>query len=242
MFKPYWNEPVGMTRYVLPDECCDFNKSNVSLVVDSILNRPQTPREAFDIIYNFVKENIWFDFYGSIFPRASNVLSLGKGSSIGKSILLVAMARYVKIPARFWAFFINRDVFVELVPQTHIKVLHDKYLHVQPQVWMDSKWMTVESVVYDRKYLDGLLKLYGQSHKAKGLGMNVDATLGSFSKAVQNWDGKGEIECVMSNPKMEIGERIDPTDIVKSTHKKGYLTTMLNKSVSQRIERIRYGF
>ncbi len=237
--KSRWGIEVGMGRYLKPDMFCDSNAKNISRIVSSLVDKDRPFTEAVKIIYHFVKNNIWFcGPPGTLIP-SSKTLSAGKGCANSKSALLVSMFRSLGIPAYFQAFLISGTVFSEYIP-SYLKNYKEKYyLHLRPLVRIKKKWISVEGVIPDDKFLETIMKKRSLSHPAKGIGISSQHSLSKLKAILDSWDGESETFCMDSSVTTSLGEVIDVSNLYLKYRKNSIVSRIVSSMIEKKMEAIR---
>ncbi|MEZ4813057.1 MAG: transglutaminase family protein [Caldisericia bacterium] len=234
-----WGIEVGMGRYLKPDMFCDSNAKNVSRIVSSLINQDTSFLNAIQTIYHFVKNNIWFCGPPGTLNPASKTLSAGKGCANSKSALLVSMFRNLGIPAYFQAFLISGIVFSEYIPD-YLKNYKEKYyLHLRPLVRIGKKWVSVEGVIPDDKFLETMIKKYSLSHPAKGIGISTESSLSKLNARLSSWDGENETFCMDSSVTTSLGEVIDVSNLYLKYRKNSIVSRIVSSMIEKKMEAIR---
>lgn len=111
-------------------------------------------------IYEFVQNDILFGYNSSDTLTATQVLSDGIGQCNTKATLLMALLRAVGIPCRLHAFDVIKD-FQRGATSGLIAILAPKYiLHSWVEVFYEDRWVALEGVITDKKYLQAVQEKY----------------------------------------------------------------------------------
>lgn len=90
--------------YLAPTEFLDIDSAAVGEFTDSVIANAQSSREKAILLFEAVRDRIWYDPYSvSENPRdyrASSVLEAGRAYCVPKAVLLTAVCRAAGIPAR----------------------------------------------------------------------------------------------------------------------------------------------
>lgn len=138
-------------------------------------------------IYEFVQNDILFGYNASDMLKATQVLNEGMGQCNTKATLLMALLRSVNIPCRLHAFNVTKD-FQRGATSKLISLLAPKYiLHTWVEVFYQDKWIALEGVITDKKYLEAIQKKF----------INQNGTFKKYAIATNDlkntsidWDGK----------------------------------------------------
>jgi len=104
-------------------------------------------------VYSFVRDEINYGHTKSYALCASQVLDLGYGNCLSKTILLMALLRAVWIPCRFHAMTVNRVIFRGLLRGICYKMVKKQQYHACVEILFNNKWLDLEGHIIDRAYL-----------------------------------------------------------------------------------------
>lgn len=118
---------------------------------------------------------------------ATQVLNDGMGQCNTKATLLMALLRAVNIPCRLHAFDVTKD-FQRGATSKLISLLAPKYiLHTWVEVFYQDRWIALEGVITDKKYLEAIQKKFfnhGGTFKKYAIATN------DLKNTSIGWDGK----------------------------------------------------
>lgn len=123
-------------------------------------------------VYDFVKNEIRFGYNAEEEIPASRVLGEGVGHCNTKATLLMALLRSVELPCRFHAFLIDKRIQEGLFPWIIYRLLPPAIGHSWVEVWNEERWMALEGVILDERYLNGVRKRFHE-HKGRFCGFAV---------------------------------------------------------------------
>lgn len=137
-------------------------------------------RERAIALHDFVRDHVPFGFIASPHDSpASEVLSRRLGCAIAKGTLFAALLRAAGIPARMRFLEIDAGLFRGLL------VPGAQYLpHGLVEVWLDGRWMALDSHVVDRPLLVSARRLLVREAALLGYGVHRRGT--------GKWDGRRE--------------------------------------------------
>lgn len=113
-------------------------------------------------IYNFVQNEILFGYNETDMMPASRILAEGFGQCNTKAILLMALLRGVDVPCRLHGFTIDKKLQQGLMPSVVYKNAPDSIVHSWVEVEFEDKWIALEGVILDLRYLKNLQKKNSQ--------------------------------------------------------------------------------
>lgn len=115
-----------------------------------------------EAIYTFVQNEILFGYNETDMMQASRILADGFGQCNTKSILLMALLRAVDIPCRLHGFTIDKKLQQGIMPPMVYKNAPDSIVHSWVEVEYEEKWIALEGVILDLRYLKNLQKKNSQ--------------------------------------------------------------------------------
>ncbi len=238
-----WHPPAGSGEYIVESELCDLSSKAVFQTTNALVKDLSTPKEAALAIYHFVKDSLVFQFPKTNWTRASDVLGLGGGDSLTKSIVLVAMMRLAHIPARFSARTMTTGflsgLFVGIVERMVPKVILGAY----PEIFLAGKWIGLEGATLDKSYLGKVLTILPPEKPAKSYGVADNRTLEAMVEELENWDGASSTRCQSEAVIQELGKNayIEPyiASVKKSRIQKFAQSEIVFPTITRNIARIR---
>ena len=120
--------------------------------------------------YTFVKDEIAFGYNRSDALPASEVLQDGYGQCNTKGNLLVALLRFLQVPARFHGATIYKTLQKGAIPWWLYPLAPTKILHSWVEVRWDDEWLPLEGFILDRAYLSSLQRQFPDATSFCGYG------------------------------------------------------------------------
>ena len=136
-------------------------------------------------IYNYVRDEILFGYNKNDAIPASQVLRDGIGQCNTKATLLMALLRAVNIPCRLHGFTVYKKVQKGASSGFVTRQMPDEVVHTWVEVYFEDTWFCLEGVIIDRKYLQGLYKMFPE-HKGAFCGYGV--CVNNFRSPQIEWD------------------------------------------------------
>ena len=93
--------PAGFEQYLLATANCQSNDAGIIALANSITAGASTPSQKALLIFNWVRDNINYEFYYNTLKGATGTLSAGGGNCVDTAHLLIALERAAGIPARY---------------------------------------------------------------------------------------------------------------------------------------------
>lgn len=107
-------------------------------------------------IYDFVRNEVPFGYNVTDALPASRVLRDGLGQCNTKTTLLMALLRGSGVPCRFHGAAIGKALQRGVVPGLVYPVAPAEIIHSWAEVFHDGRWVGLEGVILDDRYLGGL--------------------------------------------------------------------------------------
>jgi transglutaminase-like putative cysteine protease len=142
-----------MERYLRYTEYIDYDNESIKEKAEEITKGLQTDKEKAVALYYFVRDRIRHNAYAPLHDpdryKASTTLREGNGFCQQKSVLLVALARAVGIPARVGFVDVHdhllSDSFRQMIGGINVFPFHG-----YAELFIDGKWVHA-SPAYDSK-------------------------------------------------------------------------------------------
>lgn len=168
--------PAGkeMKKYLKETPILDFSSPPLFRLSTTMAVKIKNEKVRTLEVYKFVRDSILFGFNENDNIPASKVILEGKGYSNTKANLLMAALRNEDVPCRIHFFKVTKKLYRGLLPKSLYSLLPDKLIHSWVEVYLDGKWLAMEGVVLDRKYLKAVQKLVGKCGPFTGYGVAVD--------------------------------------------------------------------
>ncbi|NYB51830.1 MAG: hypothetical protein HVN35_04635 [Methanobacteriaceae archaeon] len=96
-----YKSPAGFEQYTVATTNCQSNDPSIIALASSITAGASSPYEMALRIFNWVRDNINYEFYYNTQKGALGTLSTGGGNCVDTTHLLIALERAVGIPARY---------------------------------------------------------------------------------------------------------------------------------------------
>ncbi|HEX4871439.1 MAG TPA: transglutaminase-like domain-containing protein [Nevskiaceae bacterium] len=137
-----------------------------------------SPREQAVAIHDFVRDRIRFGWAPAFYDqRASEVLAGGVGYCVTKTTLFVALLRAAEIPARPRFVDIRAEILEGLIEPGSAYVDHS-----YAEVWLDGRWIAVDSYIVDQPYADQARARLAAAGRSLGGGVH--------RRGRSDWDGR----------------------------------------------------
>jgi transglutaminase-like putative cysteine protease len=124
---------------------CDVDHPAVSSSAKDRANNESDPAMVTRLIFKHVRDNIRFGF-DLVRVKASETLTKGYGACWNKALLLVALLRSNKIPARMAYNPVNRE-FMRPAMGDACQTLVEPFNHCFTQVQLNGKWVTADATL-----------------------------------------------------------------------------------------------
>ena len=174
-------------RYLQATPLLDIDHPSIRRLVDD-RGWEQLPEfERIGAVYRFVRDEIAFGYNAGDDLPASAVLADGCGQCNTKATLLMALLRGAGVPCRFHGAAIDKELQHGVVTGLLYRVAPQEILHSWVEVRYDGRWVRLEGVIIDSRYLDGLRDRF-PDRRADFLGFGV----GTMSMANPPIDWRGD--------------------------------------------------
>jgi hypothetical protein len=165
---------LGATRYL------DLQHPKIRALAERLTASASCASERAVRIHDFVRDAIPFG-WAPAFDRqaASEVLASGVGFCNTKSTLFIALLRASGIPSRLHVAGITVGVLEQLIDPRSAYVDHS-----WTELWLDDRWIKLDSYVMDRQLFCRALALLRRRGGTVGCGLHVHGAI--------DWDGAGD--------------------------------------------------
>jgi transglutaminase-like putative cysteine protease len=134
---------------------CDFDHPAVANLAKELATGERDPESVSKAVFRHIRDNIRFGF-DLVQVKASETLAKGYGVCWNKSLLLVALLRSNKIPARMAYNPVKREFMRPAMGDT-CQTLTETINHCFTQVQLNGEWITVDATLdtptYDKLFL-----------------------------------------------------------------------------------------
>lgn len=124
--------PAGFEQYVSPSSNCQSDDPSIVALANSITAGANSPYDAAVRIFNWVRDNIGYQFYYDTQKGAVGTLNSGGGNCVDTTHLLIALERAVGIPARYVHGYCQFSS-------------GSWYGHVWANVYIDGQWIVADA-------------------------------------------------------------------------------------------------
>lgn len=142
--------------HLQPTPLLDFETPAIEQLVKANGWRALPENERIRQVYDYVRNRIAFGYNQRDDLPASAVLADGFGQCNTKTILLMALLRAVGIACRFHGATIHKRLQKGVVTGVYYLLAPRDIIHSWAEVWFHERWTTLEGVILDDRYLDGL--------------------------------------------------------------------------------------
>ena len=174
-----------MNDYLSETPILNFVYPSTREILEQLEVEPKSEEEKIRTIYNFVKDNIKFGYNESDDLPASEVLQDGYGQYNTKASLFMALLRGIGIPCHIHFFTIDKRVQKGTLTGLPYRLAQEEIIHSWTEVLYGDKWVNLEGLILDNRYLQNLKKKFGRSSYFEGYGVAAD----KFSDVSTEWSG-----------------------------------------------------
>ena len=134
--------PASLQQYLKATKNCEVTNSQIQSLAKSITNGKSSTYAKASAIFNWVRDNIAYQFYYNSVKGAVGTLTSKSANCCDTSNLLVALERASGIPTRY--------------EHGYCKFSSGWYGHVWTQVYVDGKWYRADAISYSNTF--GVIK------------------------------------------------------------------------------------
>ncbi len=168
-------------------ELLDYDADNIKKLVASREWMKLDEYERIGAIYTFVRDEIAYGYSSDNRLMASRILTDGYGHCNTKSILLMALLRAADIPCKLHGGTVQKKLFEGIMPDIIYGKMPESILHSWVEVAYKDKWISLEGVILDDRYLKNLKgKFKNHTLLFCGYGVAVE----DFGKIKVDWNGE----------------------------------------------------
>lgn len=132
---------INLNLFLQPTKYCDCNSPNIKNIAYKITYSCKSEEEKAKVLFNWVKENIKFEF-GYWGVKASEVLKRKGGMCTNKANLLITLLRAVKIPAGYGILNVKtKEFWQELMCPFFKKLVAPQTVHIYVGIFLNGKWL-----------------------------------------------------------------------------------------------------
>jgi transglutaminase-like putative cysteine protease len=124
---------------------CDANHPVVSRLAEQLANGETDPRKITEAVFKHVRDNIRFGF-DAVQVKASETLAKGYGACWNKALLMVALLRSNRTPARLAYNPVKREFMMPAMGEA-IQTLPEIMNHCFVQVRLDGEWIAIDATL-----------------------------------------------------------------------------------------------
>lgn len=145
-----------MDRHLRPTRLLDHQHPALFRLAEQRGWNHLAPDERVGAVYAFVRDEIAFGYSTSDDIPASQVLADGHGQCNTKTTLLMALLRGAAVPVRFHGATIHKRLQKGVVTGLMYRLAPRNIIHSWAEVQHDGRWVGLEGVILDARYLDGV--------------------------------------------------------------------------------------
>lgn len=147
-------------EYLRETELLDYGSPSLQSLISQKGWRDLSEYDAIGDAYHFVRDEILFGYNRCDTLKASEVLRDGIGQCNTKAILLMAFLRGFGIACRLHGFTASKDFQRGAVSGIIALMAPDEIVHTWIEVLFEKKWIVLEGVIIDKRFLDSVKRKY----------------------------------------------------------------------------------
>ena len=157
---------------------CDFNHSAISSLAKKLADGETNTRKITQSVFKHVRDHIRFGF-DIVQVKASETLEKGYGDCWNKALLMVALLRRNRIPARLAYNPVKRD-FMRPAMGDAVETLPETMNHCFAQVQLNDEWIAIDATLDDATYQ----KLFVPYNVAWGIDWNGKEEIRLYTESI----------------------------------------------------------
>jgi transglutaminase-like putative cysteine protease len=152
-----WQQEEAMHEYLKPTDLCDCENVKLKARASEIVEGADSPREAAQRIFRFVRDAIPFNATLDIYQKASQTLQQKVVDYCNKINVQVALLRAVGVPARCHLVRVEKVVLKPFIPRFLYDRLPNPLGHFWCECHLGGQWVACETL-FDRPLYQGMLE------------------------------------------------------------------------------------
>ena len=141
-------------QYLRPTLLLDYDSPAIqALVQQKGWKNLGSKSTQIDAVYTFVRDEIPFGYSQAFAISGSEVLNLGLGNCLTKTILLMTLLRAVGVPCRMKASMVDKVLHRGLLGSFNYRLSPDNLYHGWVNILYNGKWIEIGGHIVDRPYL-----------------------------------------------------------------------------------------
>ena len=195
-----------VSQYLRATPLLDYEHASIVALVEARGWASLPVDHRIGAVYAFTRDEIAFGYNRADRISASQVLGDGYGQCNTKTTLVMALLRAVGVPCRFHGATIHKRLQKGVVSGVLYWLAPQNLIHSWAEVLVDGRWLSLEGVILDGEYLDGLRSLLPDERGAfLGYGVGTD----NLSAPAIEWRG-ADTSVQMTGVNRDLGTFDDP--------------------------------
>lgn len=157
---------------------CDANHPAVSRLAKQLADGETNPRKITEAVFKHIRDNIRFGF-DVVQVKASETLAKGYGACWNKALLMVALLRSNKIPARLAYNPVKREFMTPAMGEA-VQTLPEIINHCFVQIRLDGEWISIDATLDKGTYQ----KLFVPHNVAWGIDWNGREEIRLYTESI----------------------------------------------------------
>ncbi len=189
-----------------------MKETNLSQFLKNVEKQNLNQEELIKYLYNFVRDDILFDFLPGIDDvSAEEIFRLKAGQCNNKTLLFFEMLKYFKIKARVHYSTIKKEIHRGLFPPLMFLIAPKEVGHSWIEVELNSKWITLDGYINDNKLFNSAVKIIAE----KGWDIGYSVAQGSCG-ASSDFSLLGDNFVQMEGVLEDLGTTTEPLKYLRS--------------------------
>lgn len=230
-----------MERFLKETAMLNYSAQEIVSLIDCRKWKDLNEFDRIGAIYDYVQNEILLGYNKYDDLTATQVMRDGIGQCNTKATLLMALLRAVDVPCRLHGTKVTKVFQRSLMPKIMAKLAPPLIVHTWVEVYYNGEWLSLEGVITDKKYIDGLKKLFPEHN-----GKFFDYAVAVVDLRDLHIDWKGEDTTVQQQAVVEDLGVFDSPDEFYSKFKQDYrglkkfmYENIGRKIMTRKVEKIR---
>lgn len=176
-----------MERYLKDTVMLNYHSQEIVGLINAHKLNDLNEFDKIRAIYDYVQNNILLGYNKYDNLTATQVIADGIGQCNTKATLLMALLRAVGIHCRLHGTKVTKVFQRSLMPKIMAKLAPPLIVHTWAEVYYNGEWLSLEGVITDKAYINGLKKLLPE-HKGKFFDYAV--AVKDFDDLHIDWNGE----------------------------------------------------
>ena len=149
-----------MEKYLKATAMLNYQSQEIVDLINAHKWNELNEADKIGAIYDYVQNGILLGYNKYDNLMATQVMADGIGQCNTKATLIMALLRAVGIPCRLHGTKVTKVFQRSLMPEIMAKMAPPLIVHTWAEVYYNGAWLSLEGVITDKAYINGLKKLF----------------------------------------------------------------------------------